>query len=188
MKRRKFLETALASSLALTGTAVGASSRHAGPVINHPEMEARSSLKALHDLCHKQLFRDYLPFWENGGHDAQHGGFMCYLREDGTVEDDRKDIWYQGRGIWVYSYLFNEIDKDLKWLERARLARNFMVRHMHNGSDRKFNFNRSVRNERLILQKVKAAILASVRSLLPCKGQPYICCLIWRTLYGIWLP
>jgi mannose/cellobiose epimerase-like protein (N-acyl-D-glucosamine 2-epimerase family) len=79
------------------------------------------------------LFDEYLPFWENGGHDAQHGGFMCYLYEDGTVEDDRKDIWYQGRGIWVYSYLFNEIDPDRKWLERAQLARDFMVRHMYNG-------------------------------------------------------
>lgn len=83
--------------------------------------------------CRRQLFGDYLPFWENGGHDAKFGGFMCSLHEDGTVENERKDIWYQGRGIWVYAYLYNEIDKDPKWLERARLARDFMVPHMHNG-------------------------------------------------------
>jgi len=83
--------------------------------------------------CRRQLFGKYLPFWENGGHDAEFGGFMCSLHEDGTVENERKDIWYQGRGIWVYAYLYNEIDKDPKWLERARLARDFMVRYMHNG-------------------------------------------------------
>lgn len=60
--------------------------------------------------CRKQLFDRYLPFWERGGYDDELGGFMCYLYDDGAVENDRKDIWYQGRGIWVYSYLYNDLD------------------------------------------------------------------------------
>ena len=72
---------------------------------------------SLHSLCQRQLFDEYLPFWERGGIDETHGGFMCYLYDDGSVENDRKDIWYQGRGIWVYSYLYNELDKQAKWLE-----------------------------------------------------------------------
>ena len=83
--------------------------------------------------CQAQLFNEYLPFWEKGGIDEEHGGFMCYLYDDGSVENDRKDIWYQGRGIWVYSYLYNELDRNPKWLEIARKARNFMVEHMHRG-------------------------------------------------------
>ena len=88
---------------------------------------------SLHSLCQRQLFDEYLPFWERGGIDETHGGFMCYLYDDGSVENDRKDIWYQGRGIWVYSYLYNELDKQAKWLEFAREARDFMVEHMHRG-------------------------------------------------------
>ena len=78
----------------------------------------------------------YFPFWERGGHDAELGGFMCYLHPDGTVQDPRKDIWYQGRGIWVYSHYFNTFpgSPDRHWLlTRARMARDFMVRHMHRG-------------------------------------------------------
>ena len=58
---------------------------------------------------------------------------MCYLYDDGSVENDRKDIWYQGRAIWVYSFLYNYIDPNPRWLEIARKSRDFMVAHMHVG-------------------------------------------------------
>jgi mannose/cellobiose epimerase-like protein (N-acyl-D-glucosamine 2-epimerase family) len=58
---------------------------------------------------------------------------MCYLYDDGSVQDGRKDIWYQGRGIWVYSFLYNHLDPNPKWLEMARKSRDFMVTHMHRG-------------------------------------------------------
>lgn len=90
-------------------------------------------LESLQKRCRQQLFDEYLPFWELGGIDEANGGFMCYLYDDGSVENDRKDIWYQGRGIWVYSYLYNQLEKDPKWLAIARDARNFMVKHMHRG-------------------------------------------------------
>jgi N-acylglucosamine 2-epimerase len=81
------------------------------------------------------LIDRYFPFWEKGGHDGENGGFMCYLYPDGSVENDRKDIWYQGRGIWVNAWFYNTFrqfgERD-KLLEQARMARDFMVRHMHN--------------------------------------------------------
>lgn len=134
MKRRDFLGAAL-----VTGVGASALSRQASlsAVPGNPVPSVGSlagiPLKALYAECKRQLFEGYLPFWENGGHDAVYGGFMCLLHEDGSIEDDRKDIWYQGRGIWVYSTLYNTLDKDPRWLERARLARDFMVHHMHRG-------------------------------------------------------
>lgn len=134
MDRRSFLGTGLAAGLgAAGGFRVSASGQHRSGEGRLLSGADEDFLKQLRETCRKQLFDEYLPFWENGGHDAEHGGFMCYLHEDGTVQDDRKDIWYQGRGIWVYAYLYNEIDKQLKWLERAKMARDFMVRHMHRG-------------------------------------------------------
>ncbi len=39
-----------------------------------------------------QLFDEYLPFWEKEGYDTEYGGFMCYLHEDGSIQNDQKDI------------------------------------------------------------------------------------------------
>jgi len=94
---------------------------------------AGRSFKEFADELRRQLFEEFLPFWENGAFDEELGGIMCYLYDDGSVQDDRKDIWYQGRGIWVYSYLFNHIDPNPKWLDRASRIRDFMVEYMHQG-------------------------------------------------------
>jgi len=134
MNRRKFLSTV--SVVGLSGSILSeqlAFSRTLDPVLGSAGVLNRAALEALRADCRDQLFERYLPFWENGGYDETNGGFMCYLYEDGSVENDRKDIWYQGRGIWVYSFLYNEFDPDLKWLERARKTRDFMVNHMHLG-------------------------------------------------------
>ena len=32
------------------------------------------------------------------------GGFMCERNDDGSVASDEKNVWYQGRGIWVHTF------------------------------------------------------------------------------------
>jgi mannose/cellobiose epimerase-like protein (N-acyl-D-glucosamine 2-epimerase family) len=81
------------------------------------------------DYRHR-LFDRYLPFWDKGGYDEQLGGFMCTLNDDGTVADDEKFIWYQGRGLWVYSFLYNNLGKDPRHLEIAQQTRDFLVKYM----------------------------------------------------------
>jgi hypothetical protein len=90
MKRRDFLGAAatagvsgmlLSKSFALPG--------QAGPALSGDAKWDRSALEALLSDCRAQLFERYLPFWEQGGYDKKHGGFMCYLYEDGSVENDR---------------------------------------------------------------------------------------------------
>ena len=100
------------------------------------KIPAKMAGLALEDLLadyRHRLFDRYLPFWEKEGYDTEHGGFMCYLHEDGSIQSDQKDIWYQGRGIWVYSFLYNNIDRNPKWLKMAKKSRDFMVAHMHYG-------------------------------------------------------
>jgi N-acylglucosamine 2-epimerase len=95
-----------------------------------PETIAGLTLKQLRDDYHDRLFNRYLPFWEKGGVDKENGGFMCLLNDDGTVADDEKYGWYQGRGLWVYSYLYNNFGKDKHFLDVATKARNFIVKYM----------------------------------------------------------
>jgi mannose/cellobiose epimerase-like protein (N-acyl-D-glucosamine 2-epimerase family) len=135
MNRRTFFEQGLAAGLGLV--AVGSAP---GLLLGQYPQPAgagrRTGIKNLGEHAaelRKRLFDEYLPFWEEGGYDRERGGFMCYLYDDGSVQDGRKDIWYQGRGIWVYSFLYNHIDPNPKWLDMARKSRDFMVEYMHNG-------------------------------------------------------
>ena len=81
---------------------------------------AGMSLTALRDKYYSDLFDEFLPFMDEHIIDHKYGGFMCDADWDGTLLDTRKRIWYQGRGVWVYSFLYNNIKKDPKYLEIAR--------------------------------------------------------------------
>jgi N-acylglucosamine 2-epimerase len=107
------------------------------------------SLEQLRDDCRDRLFNRYLPFWDRGGYDKEHGGFICELNDDGSVFRDEKLIWYQGRAIWVYSYLYSHLGQDERILEIARRTRQFMVKHMHAGGGR---WHEKVRREGTVVE------------------------------------
>jgi len=96
---------------------------------------AGKSLKELYDSYHDILFDGFLPFWEKGGIDKKFGGIICELNEDGGVENDEKTVTFQGRGLWLYSYLFNFFGGD-NWLENAKNIHDFMLKHMYVGKGR----------------------------------------------------
>ena len=89
---------------------------------------AGRSLQQLRNDYRKELFERSLPFWDRHGIDHEHGGFMCALDYDGTRVNTDKFHWYQGRGIWVYSYLYNHFGQDNRYLGVARRAVDFWLR------------------------------------------------------------
>ena len=99
-----------------------------------PDSLAGMSLAELRDDYRRRLFEEYLPFWHKGAFDDELGGIICHLNDDGTPVDDEKNIWFQGRAVWVYSYLYNNFDKDPRYLKIAEKTRDFMVAHMHAGN------------------------------------------------------
>jgi N-acylglucosamine 2-epimerase len=119
--------------------------RDAGPVVPQTTFSSSDcsrlpgtisgiSLEELRADYHDRLFNRYLPFWENGGYDSKNGGFMCELYDDGTIQDDEKFIWYQGRSIWIYAHLYNQFGHDGRHLEIADKTREFLVEHMYVGN------------------------------------------------------
>lgn len=148
MHRRDFLAAGVALA---TGHAFasGAKSADDAATPRTPERIAEVTLAQLRDDYYDRLFNQYLPFWEKGGVDRRHGGFLCELNDDGSVASDEKYIWYQGRGIWVYSLLYNEFGRDRRWLEIARQARDFMVKHMYAGGGK---WNQKVRRDGALLE------------------------------------
>lgn len=47
-----------------------------------------------------------VDFWLKHSHDRENGGFFTCLSRDGTVYDDLKYIWLQGRQVWMYCRLY----------------------------------------------------------------------------------
>src|SRR5690242_16466688 len=70
------------------------------------------SLPELRQRYHDDLFEHLLPFWEKHGIDHQYGGVMHSLDYDGSLLSTNKLSWFQGRAIWVYSFLYNRFGRN----------------------------------------------------------------------------
>ena len=145
MKRRTFIESAFAAGM--SGTLATSCDVELPSLGGRPEKRdlgdtpesgeprlptvlAEMSLEDLKEDYRQRLFNRYLPFWDKGGYDEERGGFMCILNDDGTVADDEKYLGYQGCGLWVYSFLYNNFRHEPRYLEIAGKTRDFMVKYM----------------------------------------------------------
>lgn len=90
---------------------------------------AGMGLQELRERYRAELFETYLPFWDKYGIDREYGGFMCALDHDGTRVNDNKFHWFQGRAIWVYSFLYNHFGRDSRYLMIAKQAKEFLLKH-----------------------------------------------------------
>ena len=90
---------------------------------------AGMGLPELRQSLYDELFQVYLPFWDQHGFDRENGGFMCGLDYDGTRVNSEKLLWFQGRAMWVYSFLYNHFGKNPQHLEVARKTRDFLFRY-----------------------------------------------------------
>ena len=126
MNRRDFLNSAGVAGLPWLAGCGGQTDQ----VLTIPDrVEARlagKTLPELRDRYRNDLFESVLPFWDAYGVDREHGGILCFLDYDGTCVDSNKFLWFQGRGIWVYSYLYNHFGQDSKYLETAKNIRDFV--------------------------------------------------------------
>ncbi len=127
MKRRSFLSTAAAlPALSCSGggeTGTGGTAPPAAATL------AGKTLAELREEHRYWLFDDFLPFMDRHVVDHEYGGFMCNTDRDGTNLSGDKRGWYEGRGIWVYSFLYNNFTQDPKHLEIARKSVEFIMRH-----------------------------------------------------------
>jgi mannose/cellobiose epimerase-like protein (N-acyl-D-glucosamine 2-epimerase family) len=91
------------------------------------------SLEDLVKQYRSDLFDDFLPFMDKYVVDHKRGGFMTNVDRDGTLHNTVKNTWYCGRGIWVYSFLYNNLAREQKFLDIAAKSVKFVLRHMPQG-------------------------------------------------------
>jgi N-acylglucosamine 2-epimerase len=86
-------------------------------------------LPGLRRRYREELFGSLIPFWENHGIDQEHGGFFHSLDYDGSLISTDKFHWFQGRGLWVLSFLHNHFTGDPRHLQWAFETREFLLGH-----------------------------------------------------------
>jgi N-acylglucosamine 2-epimerase len=99
-------------------------------------MDDPAQLRELARFYRKHLLVDILPFWEARTRDTECGGYLTCFDRAGQLTDPDKYIWFQGRQLWMFSALYNRVEKDPKWLELARHGRDFIVKHAYAGDGR----------------------------------------------------
>jgi N-acylglucosamine 2-epimerase len=84
------------------------------------------------------LLECVIPFWAKHSIDREYGGYFTCLDRDGSVYDTRKYVWLQGRQIWMFSRLYNEVERRQEWLDIATIGMEFLLRHGTDGAGRYF--------------------------------------------------
>ena len=95
-------------------------------------------------LYKDELLNNVLPFWLNNSIDKETGGYYTCLTRDGKVFDTDKFIWLQGRQVWMFSMLYNQVDKRQEWLDCAIQGGEFLRKYGHDGN---YNWYFSVTRE-----------------------------------------
>lgn len=85
-------------------------------------------------LYKTELLENVLPFWLDHSIDKLHGGYFTCLTQDGQVYDTDKFIWLQGRQVWMFAKLYNEVEKRQEWLDCALHGAGFLEKFGHDGS------------------------------------------------------
>ncbi|TKK71031.1 N-acylglucosamine 2-epimerase [Ilyomonas limi] len=87
---------------------------------------SKQDLVALQQFYANQLLNNTVPFWFPRSFDKEHGGYLLMRDADGSLIDDDKAVWIQGRATWLLSTLYNTVEQKAEWLEGAKLGYNFL--------------------------------------------------------------
>lgn len=96
----------------------------------------KHKISELSGFYRKHLLEDIMPFWETRTKDMDCGGYITCFDRAGIFGDTDKYTWFQGRQLWMFSALYNQMGKDEKWLDLARHGRDFLVKNAYAGGGR----------------------------------------------------
>lgn len=74
------------------------------------------------------LLDDVIPFWERNALDPE-GGINSCIGDDGQVVNRDRWGWSQWRAVYVFSKLYNTVEKRPEWLETAKKILGFVKTH-----------------------------------------------------------
>jgi N-acylglucosamine 2-epimerase len=90
---------------------------------------SKTELQNLKEFYQNQLLLDTIPFWFPRSIDTQFGGFLLMRDHDGSLIDDDKAVWIQGRASWLLATLYATVEPKKEWLEGAKCGVDFLNNH-----------------------------------------------------------
>ncbi len=98
----------------------------------------QQKIKSLYSFNKNYLLENSLPFWLNHSLDHTYNGYLTCLDREGKAYNTDKSVWFQGRGIWIYSKVYNSIERNQKYIEAAKIGYNFLIDHCYDTDGRMF--------------------------------------------------
>lgn len=95
-------------------------------------------LQKLAAFYKNQLLNNTVPFWFPRSIDQEHGGYLFMRDRDGSLIDDDKAVWIQGRAAWLLSTLCNTIEQKQEWLDGAKSGIDFLNNHCFDADGQMF--------------------------------------------------
>ena len=95
-------------------------------------------MRAICEQFRKELLDSCVPFWLNHAVDEEYGGILNCLDRFGTVYSQDKSVWMQGRAGWMFSYIYNNIEKKPEYLSFAKSCIDFATDHCIDSDGRMF--------------------------------------------------
>ena len=99
---------------------------------------SKEELDGLRDFYRSSLLDDTLAFWMPEIVDEKFGGYLSMRDRDGSLIDDDKSVWLQGRFAWMLSTLYNTMEKRDEWLVAAKSGVEFLKAHCFDEDGRMF--------------------------------------------------
>ena len=99
---------------------------------------SKEELEGLRDFYRSSLLDDTLEFWMPEIVDEEFGGYLSMRDQDGSLIDNDKSVWLQGRFAWMLSTLYNTVEARPEWLAAARSGVEFLKEHCFDEDGRMF--------------------------------------------------
>jgi len=94
--------------------------------------------RELADLYCNELVERVIPFWEHRSPAPDRTGFFSCFDRQGTLYDTNKYVWLQGRFVWMFCRIYNDLEPRQGWLAAARHGLEFINRHCFDENGRMY--------------------------------------------------
>ncbi len=149
-------------------------------------------MKKYFEKFEKELSSSCIPFWLSHGRDEIYGGVINCLDRTGAVYSEDKSVWMQGRAAWMFSYLYNNMEKREEYLSFAKSCLSFAREHCIDKTDGRMYFTvtrdgRPLRKRRYFFSET-FYIMANAEYYMATKEKEYLeeARKYFRFVYGIY--